>query len=377
MNASPRDGDCEVVAGGFHSEGVVQELVLNGIVVIESQERVFPEEVGEAEEIEMERVIANDETVIGEGAQEHGLFARDDPKCFLDRLNARDQMGVRAGAADAREELWDGGDRLAFHGVRVESLEFFDGEFYLFHFSIFNEHVHTSRSLDLGEFLDTELAEFGYLMHRSNSQLTTNNKQLITRKRKLLSTESTLYSAEFSCLIFCFCLYSGDDTEFGEHFVDDGEEGGFGHGAALDAFVDGDDFVEFLHFFALVEAVEKKLNFVFEFGRERVSLRAWHAGTGAGADRDELFGLGADLFEFFLLLSRIDGAFDKGNVEFIEHVLSLQNSCMTDVEHFAPGLEVIVHDLGKDDGTVFTTRESEPTDAEFLGCFIHSTGMVA
>ena len=68
MNASPCDGDCEVIAGGFHGEGVVQELVLNGIVVIEAQKRVFSEEVGEAKEVEMERVIANDESVIGEGA---------------------------------------------------------------------------------------------------------------------------------------------------------------------------------------------------------------------------------------------------------------------------------------------------------------------
>lgn len=38
MNASPRDGDCEVVAGGFHSEGVVQELMLNRIIIVEAQE---------------------------------------------------------------------------------------------------------------------------------------------------------------------------------------------------------------------------------------------------------------------------------------------------------------------------------------------------
>lgn len=38
MNASPCDGDCEVVTGGFHGEGVVQELMLNWIVIIEAQE---------------------------------------------------------------------------------------------------------------------------------------------------------------------------------------------------------------------------------------------------------------------------------------------------------------------------------------------------
>lgn len=36
MNASSGDGDREVIAGGFHGEGVVQELVLNGIVIIEA-----------------------------------------------------------------------------------------------------------------------------------------------------------------------------------------------------------------------------------------------------------------------------------------------------------------------------------------------------
>lgn len=175
MNASPRDGDCEVVAGGFHGEGVVQELVLNGIVVIEAQERVFPEEIGEAEEIEMERVIANDEAVVGEGPEEHRLFAWDDTERFFDRFDACDQVGVRAGAANAREELRNRGDRLAFHGVRVEALKFFDGEFHFFHGAIFDKHIEPGRAFDLGEFFDGELAEFGYLVHRSNSQLTTNN----------------------------------------------------------------------------------------------------------------------------------------------------------------------------------------------------------
>ena len=46
VNASPCDGDCEVIAGGFHGEGVVQELVLNRIVVIEAQSRSFPKKSG-------------------------------------------------------------------------------------------------------------------------------------------------------------------------------------------------------------------------------------------------------------------------------------------------------------------------------------------
>ena len=174
MNASPGDGDREVIAGGFHGEGVVQELVLNGVVVIEAQKRVFPEEVGEAEKIEMERVIANDEAVVGEGPEEHRLFARDDTERFLDRFDACDQVGVRAGAANAREELRNGGNRLAFHGMRVETLEFFDSEFHFFYGAIFDKHIEPGRAFDLGEFIDAELTEFGYLVHRS--KLTTYNE---------------------------------------------------------------------------------------------------------------------------------------------------------------------------------------------------------
>ena len=175
MNASSRDGDRKVIAGGFYGEGVVQELMLNRIIIVEAQERVFPEEVREAEEVEMERVIANDESVIGEGAQEHGLFAWDDAKRFLDRFDACDQVRVRAGAANAREKLRNGGDRFAFHRVRVEALEFFDSEFYFLHLSIFDKYIESGCAFDFGEFFDTELAEFGYLMHRINSQLTMNN----------------------------------------------------------------------------------------------------------------------------------------------------------------------------------------------------------
>lgn len=180
-----------------------------------------------------------------------------------------------------------------------------------------------------------------------------------------------------SCLILCFCFYWGNDAEFDEHFVDDGEEGGFQHGAALDAFVDGDDFVEFLYLLALVEAVEKELDLVFEFWREGVSLCTWHAGAGAGADRDELFGLGADFFEFFFLFGGIDGALDKGNVEFVEHVLGLEDARMANVEHFAPGLEVIVHEFGKNHRAVFAAGEGEPADTEFFVLLFHTGDMVA
>lgn len=166
MNASSGDGDREVVAGGFYGEGVVQELMLKRIVIVEAQERIFPEEVGETEEIEMECVIANDQSVISERAKEHRLFAWDDAECFLDRLDARDQMRVGAGAADAREKLGDRGDRLAFHGVRVEAFEFFDGEFHFFYGAVFDKHIETSRPFDFGEFFDAELTQLGYLMHR-------------------------------------------------------------------------------------------------------------------------------------------------------------------------------------------------------------------
>lgn len=102
----------------------------------------------------MERVIANDETVVGEGAQEHGLFAWDNAECFLDRFDACDQVRVRAGAANAREELRNGGDWFAFHGVRVESLEFLDGEFHFLHLSIFDKHIEAGGTFHLGELFD-------------------------------------------------------------------------------------------------------------------------------------------------------------------------------------------------------------------------------
>ena len=123
----------------------------------------------------MECVIANDESVVGEGAQEHGLLAWDNAERLLDCLDACDQVGVRAGAANAREKLRNGGDRFAFHRVRVEALEFFDGEFHFFYGAVLDKHIESGRALDFGEFFDGELAEFGYLMHRSGSQRTMNN----------------------------------------------------------------------------------------------------------------------------------------------------------------------------------------------------------
>lgn len=173
-----------------------------------------------------------------------------------------------------------------------------------------------------------------------------------------------------------------DNPKLLEHLVDDGEEGGFGHGATLDALVDGDDFVEFFDLLALVEAVEEELYFVFELGRESVSLGRGHSGAGAGADRDQFFGLRTDFFEAFFLFCRVDRALDKGDIEFVQDVVCLQNTRMADVQDFPPHLEVIVHNLGKDHRAVFATGECEPAYPEFFvrlfhTILLHSTDMVA
>jgi len=114
----------------------------------------------------MERVIADDESVIGEGAEEHRLFRWHDAKCLLDRLDTCYKMRVGAGAANAREELGDRRDRFPLHCVRVEALEFLDGEFDFVYLSIFEKHIESRGAFHLGDFLDRELAQLGYLMHR-------------------------------------------------------------------------------------------------------------------------------------------------------------------------------------------------------------------
>ncbi len=167
------------------------------------------------------------------------------------------------------------------------------------------------------------------------------------------------------------------NPELDEHFGDDGEEGGFDHGATVDAFINGDDFVEFFYLLALVEAVEEKFYLVLKFGWEAVALGAWHTRTGTGADGDELLGLGADFFELFFLLGGIDRAFDEGDIEFIEDVLGLEDARVTDVQNFAPLLEMVVHEFGKNHGAVFATREREPADAEFFLVLFHNADMVA
>ena len=121
----------------------------------------------------MERVIANDESVIGEGSQEHRLFAWDNAERFLDRFDARNQVSVGASAADSCEELRNRRYGLALHGVRVETLEFFDSELNFLHLSVFDKHIEPGRALDFGKLFDAELAEFGYLVHRI--KLTTYN----------------------------------------------------------------------------------------------------------------------------------------------------------------------------------------------------------
>ena len=176
--------------------------------------------------------------------------------------------------------------------------------------------------------------------------------------------------------------FSRDNPKLLEHFVDDGEEGGFDHRAALNALVDHDDLVEFFDLLALVEAVKEELYFVFELGGESVSLSARHSRTGAGADRDEFFGLRADFFELCFLLGGIDSAFDKGDIEFVEDILGLEDARVTDVQDLAPHLKVIVHNLGEDHRAVFTTGEGKPADPEFFVrlfhvMLLHSTDMVA
>jgi hypothetical protein len=178
-----------------------------------------------------------------------------------------------------------------------------------------------------------------------------------------------------------FFSFFWDNSEFCEHFGDDGEEGGFGHGAAGDVLVDGDDVVKLFHFFTLIEAIKEKFDFVFEFRGEGVSLGAWHSGTGAGADCDEFFGLFANFFELCFLFFGIDRAFDEGDIEFVEDVFGLEDARVANVEDFAPRFEVIIHNFGKDHRAVFATGEGEPADPEFFVFvflrLLHSTNMVA
>lgn len=166
MDTSTGDSDREVVAGGFDGEGVVEKLVLYGIVIVEAEEGVLAEHIRQAEEVEMERMIADDESVIGEGAEKYRLFGGYDAERLLDRFDTRNEVCVGTGAANAREELGNRGDGLTLHRVRVEALEFLDGEFDFLHGSILDEHIQPGRSFDLGDFFDGELADFGYLMHR-------------------------------------------------------------------------------------------------------------------------------------------------------------------------------------------------------------------
>lgn len=175
MDASPRDEDREVIAGSLDREGIVEELVLYGIVIVEAKEGVLAEHIGETEEVEMECMIADDESVIGEGAENHRLFGGYDAKRLLDRFDTCDQVRVGAGAANAREELGNRGDGFSLHCVRVEALEFLNGKFNFFDGAVFDKHVQPGRPFDLGDFFDAELTEFGYLMHRIDSQLTTYN----------------------------------------------------------------------------------------------------------------------------------------------------------------------------------------------------------
>lgn len=178
-----------------------------------------------------------------------------------------------------------------------------------------------------------------------------------------------------------FSSFFWDNLEFCEHLVDDLEEGGFGHRTTLDALVDGDDVVELFDFFALIEAIEEKFDFVLEFCGKGVSLGARHPRAGAGADCDQFFGLRTDFFELFLLFLGIDGAFDEGDIEFVEDVFGLQNARVANVENFAPCFEMVIHDFGKNHRVVFAAGEREPADSEFFTGvslrLLHSTNMVA
>lgn len=167
--------------------------------------------------------------------------------------------------------------------------------------------------------------------------------------------------------VTCFIL---NDFKLFQHFVDDGEEGGFGHGTTLDALIDCDNFVELFHLVSLAETIEEEFDFVLKLGRKGVALSGRHSCASASANGDDFLGLGANFFQSLFLLLGIDCTFNESNIKFIEYVLGLKDARMADVEYFSPGLEVIIHDLGEDDRAIFATGEGEPSDAElFLWCF--------
>jgi len=71
---------------------------------------------------------------------------------------------------------------------------------------------------------------------------------------------------------------------------------------------------------------------------EFVSAGRGFTGAGTGADSDDNFGVGTDIFDFFFLTGGGDGAFDEGDVEVAEFVFSFEGVDMAEFDEFFPGV---------------------------------------
>ena len=151
-----------------------------------------------------------------------------------------------------------------------------------------------------------------------------------------------------------------------QELVEGGEEGGFYHGAALDAFVDDDDFVEFLGFVGEGEFLDEEGDFFFLIVGEVIALSGGHADTGAGTDSDDLGGLFADFLYFGLVIGAGEGALDEGDIELVEDIVGLEDAGVADVERLAPDFVVVIQEFSEDNGRVLAAGEREPADTQFF-----------
>src|SRR5215203_2797234 len=114
VNRCSNDGPGDVCAEPLDLERIVQERVAGIVQIIgDIEDRIYTQEIGQHEEVQMQRVVPDHEPVVCQPAERSRLLCNRNLLCAFDRDQRGKEMGNRTRATDPGQKRRDRNDPLA------------------------------------------------------------------------------------------------------------------------------------------------------------------------------------------------------------------------------------------------------------------------
>lgn len=127
-------------------------------IVGDIKDRVNAKDIGHGEEVKVEGMVADHESVVGEAAEDFCLFGELNALGFFDGFEGSKEVGDGASTADAGEERGYADRRFTGDGSGVEAAVVLDFKFQVGDLTIIDNDFQASRAFDFSDSVDGDFA---------------------------------------------------------------------------------------------------------------------------------------------------------------------------------------------------------------------------